>query len=137
MPQTLPLKEGDLFVPNADPVCWQLSGQLSTCLFRTATVGTRPDGWIVLESVDGRRLDEVVVASGFRPDLSYSEFGIRRVLVVLCVTEIVSWGVLYYAFPVLAPSIADGTRWSISATTPCSPSALSDCRRTIRRPAAR
>ena len=33
-----------------------------------------------------------------------SEFGLRRVLVVLCVTEIVSWGVLYYAFPVLAPS---------------------------------
>ena len=31
--------------------------------------------------------------------------GLRRVLVVLCVTEIVSWGVLYYAFPVLAPAI--------------------------------
>ena len=29
-----------------------------------------------------------------------SEFGLRRVLTVLCVTEIVSWGVLYYAFPV-------------------------------------
>ncbi|MEV1294840.1 MFS transporter, partial [Pseudonocardia sp. NPDC049635] len=27
--------------------------------------------------------------------------GLRRVLVVLCATEIVSWGVLYYAFPVL------------------------------------
>ncbi|MEQ3542538.1 hypothetical protein WHI96_27390 [Pseudonocardia tropica] len=26
-------------------------------------------------------------------------------MVVLCVTEIVSWGVLYYALPVLAPAI--------------------------------
>ncbi len=46
-----------------------------------------------------------------------SEFGLRRVLVVLCVTEIVSWGVLYYAFPVLAPTIARDTGWSISALT--------------------
>jgi len=29
--------------------------------------------------------------------------GLRRVLTVLCVTEIVSWGVLFYAFTVLAP----------------------------------
>lgn len=29
----------------------------------------------------------------------------------LCLTEIVSWGVLYYAFPVLAPSIAADTGW--------------------------
>jgi MFS family permease len=46
-----------------------------------------------------------------------TESGLRRVLVVLCGTEIVSWGVLYYAFPVLAPSIAHDTGWSISATT--------------------
>jgi MFS family permease len=46
-----------------------------------------------------------------------SEFGRRRVLVVLCVTQIVSWGVLYYAFPVLTPSIAADTGWSVSATT--------------------
>ncbi len=46
-----------------------------------------------------------------------NEFGLRRVLVVLCVTEIVSWGVLYYAFPVLAPSIAADTGWSIAAVT--------------------
>ena len=31
--------------------------------------------------------------------------GLRRVLVVLCVTEIVGWGVLYYAAAVLAPAI--------------------------------
>src|SRR3954470_8477789 len=46
-----------------------------------------------------------------------SEFGLRRVLVVLCVTEIVSWGVLYYAFPVLAPSIAADTGWTIAEVT--------------------
>ena len=38
-------------------------------------------------------------------------------LVVLCVTQIVSWGVLYYAFPVLAPSIAADTGWSVAAVT--------------------
>jgi MFS family permease len=43
--------------------------------------------------------------------------GLRRVLVVLCVTEITSWGVLYYAFPVLAPSIAADTGWSVAAVT--------------------
>ncbi|MBJ7451239.1 MAG: MFS transporter [Blastococcus sp.] len=38
-------------------------------------------------------------------------------LAALCVTEVVSWGVLYYAFPVaLAPITAD-TGWSASATT--------------------
>ena len=55
---------------------------------------------------------EVAAESG-----TLSESGLRRVLVVLCGTEIVSWGVLYYAFPVLAPSIATSTGWSISATT--------------------
>jgi hypothetical protein len=42
--------------------------------FRTARVDPAPDGRIVLESVDGARLDpvdEVVVATGFRPDLSF------------------------------------------------------------------
>ncbi|MBC8090677.1 MAG: MFS transporter, partial [Pseudonocardia sp.] len=46
-----------------------------------------------------------------------SRAGLRRVLVVLCVTEITSWGVLYYAFPVLAPSIAADTGWSIGTIT--------------------
>ncbi|MGW4213712.1 MFS transporter [Lentzea sp. NPDC004789] len=35
-------------------------------------------------------------------------------LVVLCTTEITSWGVLYYAFPVLAPSISVSTGWSLT-----------------------
>ncbi|HEV8562217.1 MAG TPA: MFS transporter [Actinophytocola sp.] len=43
--------------------------------------------------------------------------GLRRVLVVLCVTEITSWGVLFYAFPVLAPGISAATGWSPSTIT--------------------
>ena len=35
----------------------------------------------------------------------------------LCITEITSWGVLYYAFPVLAPSISADTGWSVPAVT--------------------
>ncbi|MFE5565859.1 MFS transporter [Amycolatopsis japonica] len=38
--------------------------------------------------------------------------GLRRVLAVLCVTEITSWGILFYAFPVLAPEISQTTGWS-------------------------
>jgi MFS family permease len=49
------------------------------------------------------------------PELSPA--GLRRVLAVLCVTEVTSWGVLYYAFPVLAPSIAADTGWSVGETT--------------------
>jgi MFS family permease len=41
-----------------------------------------------------------------------SRAGLRRVLATLCVTEITSWGVLYYAFPVLAPTISASTGWS-------------------------
>ena len=41
----------------------------------------------------------------------------RRVLAALCVTEVVSWGVLYYAFPVALASITADTGWSASATT--------------------
>lgn len=36
---------------------------------------------------------------------------LRRVTVVLCVTEIVSWGVLFYAFPVLVGSINAEEGW--------------------------
>ena len=38
-------------------------------------------------------------------------------LLTLCVTEITSWGVLYYAFPVLAPTLARDTGWSVSTVT--------------------
>ena len=46
-----------------------------------------------------------------------SQAGLRRVLVTLCVTEITSWGVLYYAFPVLAGDITATTGWPIAAIT--------------------
>ena len=42
---------------------------------------------------------------------------LRRALAALCVTEIVSYGVIYYAFPVLAVQIAAGTGWSRTAVT--------------------
>jgi MFS family permease len=40
-----------------------------------------------------------------------------RALAALCVTEIVSWGVLYYAFPVLVVAISADTGWSVGAAT--------------------
>ncbi|WP_434444054.1 MFS transporter [Lentzea sp. E54] len=43
--------------------------------------------------------------------------GPRRVLIVLCATEIISWGVLYYAFPVLLPTISSRSGWSLAAIT--------------------
>ena len=54
-----------------------------------------------------------------RPDRpgQLTSAGRWRVLVVLCVTEITSWGVLYYAFPVLAPTLARDTGWSVSTVT--------------------
>ncbi len=41
----------------------------------------------------------------------------RQALAALCVTEIVSYGVIYYAFPVLAGQISAGTGWSRTAVT--------------------
>ncbi|KHL10706.1 UNVERIFIED_CONTAM: major facilitator transporter [Mumia flava] len=37
--------------------------------------------------------------------------GLRRVTAVLCLTEITSWGVLYYAFPVLLSDLVAETGW--------------------------
>lgn len=39
----------------------------------------------------------------------------HRALVALCLTQITSWGVLFYSFPVLAGSVAADTGWSTSA----------------------
>ncbi|WP_279581407.1 MFS transporter [Fodinicola feengrottensis] len=41
----------------------------------------------------------------------------RWALVGLCVTEITSWGVMFYAFPVLSPSITAHTRWPATVVT--------------------
>ncbi|KAA0092075.1 MFS transporter [Mycolicibacterium sp. P1-18] len=43
--------------------------------------------------------------------------GLGRVLTTLCVTEIISWGVLYYAFTVLSEQISADTGWSAPAVT--------------------
>lgn len=42
---------------------------------------------------------------------------LKRVVAVLCLTEVTSWGVLYYAFPILAPEISRTTGWSITSVT--------------------
>lgn len=51
------------------------AGHISTVTgFRTGAVRGQPDGRLVLESIDGRGtepVDEVVVLTGFRPDLSF------------------------------------------------------------------
>ncbi len=39
---------------------------------------------------------------------------LRRVVTVLCISEIVSWGVLFYAFPVLATDIAADEGWPLT-----------------------
>nr|WP_280471343.1 MFS transporter [Nocardia cyriacigeorgica] len=46
-----------------------------------------------------------------------SRAGRRRVLAVLCLTQISSWGILYYAFPVLSVSITRETGWSAPVIT--------------------
>jgi MFS family permease len=52
-----------------------------------------------------------------RPEPASAAGSRRRALAALCVTEIVSYGVIYYAFPVLAGQIAAGTGWSRTAVT--------------------
>lgn len=39
------------------------------------------------------------------------------ILTGLCTTQILAWGILYYAFPVLSARIADDTGWSTAAVT--------------------
>ena len=48
---------------------------------------------------------------------SAAHAGLRWVLLTLCVTEITSWGVLYYAFTVLSQQISTDTGWSAPAVT--------------------
>jgi MFS family permease len=48
---------------------------------------------------------------------SAAQHGLCWVLVTLCVTEITSWGVLYYAFTVLSEQISTDTGWSDPAVT--------------------
>nr|WP_246143197.1 MFS transporter [Actinacidiphila oryziradicis] len=48
----------------------------------------------------------------------------RAVLPALCATQITSWGVIYYAFPVLNARITADTGWSPAATTAAFSAAL-------------
>ncbi|MGW1767067.1 MFS transporter [Streptomyces sp. NPDC002073] len=41
----------------------------------------------------------------------------RAVLPALCATQITSWGIVYYAFPVLLPRLTADTGWSVNAAT--------------------
>jgi MFS family permease len=59
-------------------------------------------------------VDQSSVSSDVRES---TRSGLRRVLVTLCATEITSWGVLYYAFPVLAGHLTADTGWRATTVT--------------------
>ncbi|MFC5754206.1 MFS transporter [Actinomadura rugatobispora] len=44
--------------------------------------------------------------------MSRDEGGLRRALLALCVTELTSWGILYYSFPVALIEVTRDTGWS-------------------------
>jgi len=44
---------------------------------------------------------------------------LRGVVAVLCATEIISWGILFYAFPVLSTTIRDTEDWSLTWLVAC------------------
>lgn len=48
----------------------------------------------------------------------------RAALPALCATQITSWGIVYYAFPVLLPHLTAETGWSASAATAAFSAAL-------------
>jgi MFS family permease len=49
---------------------------------------------------------------------------LRAVLPVLCATQITSWGIVYYAFPVLNLQITASTGWPAGSTTAAFSAAL-------------
>ena len=61
----------------------------------------------------GRSVSPPLLQGGETDD-GLSAPALRRVTVVLCITQIVAWGVLFYAFPVLAPTIAETEGWSLT-----------------------
>ena len=50
--------------------------------------------------------------------------GLRRILATLCLTQITSWGVLYYAFSVISARISERTGWSPPSVTAAFSAAL-------------
>ena len=63
-------------------------------------------------------------AAGGRAARDHARRAVNSPLAALCVTEITSWGVLFYAFPVLAPAITRDTGWSTGAITAAFSAAL-------------
>lgn len=61
--------------------------------------------------------DEAAAGTGVRPRH-------RAALPALCVTQVTSWGIVYYAFPVLNPKITAETGWATGATTAAFSAAL-------------
>jgi MFS family permease len=57
------------------------------------------------------------VADAAARPASPTEQGLRRVLATLCLSQITSWGVLYYAFSVLSAQISERTGWSPTSVT--------------------
>lgn len=55
--------------------------------------------------------------TGTTPSLTAGQ--LRRVVAVLCATEVISWGVLFYAFPVLSTTIQDTEDWSLTWLVAC------------------
>ncbi len=56
-------------------------------------------------------------ATASRAPDALDDVGLRQVVVVLSTVQIVSWGVLYYAFAALQSSITADTGWSATAVT--------------------
>ena len=56
--------------------------------------------------------------------ITVSEAGLRRVLATLCLTQITSWGVLFYAFTVLSVRMTQQAGWSPFAVTAAFSAAL-------------
>ncbi|MEU5991936.1 MFS transporter [Spirillospora sp. NPDC047418] len=63
-------------------------------------------------------------AAGARRLIGYASQAGGSPLAALCITEITSWGVLYYAFPVLASAITRDTGWSTAGITAAFSAAL-------------
>jgi len=55
---------------------------------------------------------------------TYQPMRPRAALPALCLTQITSWGIVYYAFPVLNPQITTATGWSAATTTAAFSAAL-------------
>jgi MFS family permease len=74
--------------------------------------------------VGARRGDGAVTDSAAGQPITLSDAALRRVLVTLCLTQIISWGVLYYAFTVLSVRITEQSAWSQPAVTAAFSAAL-------------